>query len=142
MITRALLCTLTLWVNACVAASDVDMVIVAHPSVDSQSVTRSYARQLFSMKARQWSDGKPVVVFVLADQSPYHLRFVKATLATFPYQLRTALDRQVYSGTGQAPREVADLAHMARLIASTPGAIGYAPRQTIDGKRLHILEVR
>ncbi|HEY0562391.1 MAG TPA: hypothetical protein VGD04_03625 [Methylophilus sp.] len=142
MIIRALLSTLTLWVNLSLAASNEDMVIVAHASVSDQTISRSFARQLFSMKARQWPDGAPTVVYVLPDHSPYHLRFVKAILGTFPYKLRAAWDRQVYSGTGQAPREVADLTQMVRLIASTPGAMGYAPRQSIDGTSMHIVEVR
>jgi hypothetical protein len=47
-------------------------------------------------------------------------------LQLFPYQLRRAWDRQLFSGTGQAPTVVADEQEMLRRVAATPGAIGYA----------------
>lgn len=142
MIIRALLFPLILWVNICVAATQEDIVIAVNTSVLEPQISRSFARQLFSMKTRQWPDGRPVIVYVLPDQSPYHLRFVKAVLETFPYKLRAAWDRQVYSGTGLAPREVANVAQMLSAVASTPGAIGYAPRQKIDGMTMQIVEIR
>jgi hypothetical protein len=49
-----------------------------------------------------------------------------------PHQLRRAWNRQIYSGIGQAPNKVDTEAEMRRLIASTPGAIGYLPEDQIN----------
>jgi len=79
--------------------------------------------------------------------------FCKQILGVFPHQYRAAWDRLVYSGTGQAPLEVASEEEMhARLagtrgearvvvgseeemrarVAGTSGAIGYLSRKMID----------
>jgi hypothetical protein len=47
--------------------------------------------------------------------------------------MRSAWDRLVYSGTGQAPLEVSSEEEMRAKIASTPGAIGYLKTVSIDG---------
>jgi hypothetical protein len=84
------------------------------------------------MRLRTWSDGSPTTVFVLADSSPVHAEFSKTILDTFPYQLRRAWDRLVFSGTGQAPIEVKSVAEMRERILSTPGSVGYLPAQLVD----------
>jgi hypothetical protein len=106
--------------------------VVANPSVPDLVLKRSTAWAVFSMRLRAWSDGSPTTVFVLADSSPVHAEFSKTILDTFPYQLRRAWDRLVFSGTGQAPIEVKSVAEMRERILSTPGSVGYLPAQLVD----------
>ncbi len=63
-----------------------------------------------------------------------HAEFTKKILDTFPYQLRRAWDRLVFSGTGQAPTEVESIDEMYKRIVSTPGGIGYLPGDRIDSR--------
>lgn len=99
--------------------------IVVHPEVQEEKISRNTLRAIFSMRLRKWSNGTPITVFVLSDDSPLHIQFSKHVLHIFPYQLRRAWDRQVFSGTGQSPQEVQSLEEMQDMIAVTPGAIGY-----------------
>jgi len=142
MMFRALALFLILLINDSVAAGDEDIVVAVNQNISENHISRSFARRIFSMKARQWADGSPVIVFVLPDRSSHHLTFAKEILETFPYKLRSVWDRQVYSGTGQAPREVATIDQMMTNIANTPGAIGYLPREKIDGIKIRLVEVR
>ncbi len=80
-------------------------------------------------------------VFVLPDEDPLHVAFTKDRLGLFPYQLRGVWDRQVFSGTVQAPTRVADESEMIRRVAAAPGAVGYA-RSALRDPRVHTLEVR
>ena len=114
--------------------------VVANPSVPDIALKRSTAWAVFSMRLRTWSDGSPTTVFVLADSSPVHAEFSKTVLDTFPYQLRRAWDRLVFSGTGQAPIEVKSIAEMRDRILSTPGAVGYLPAGPLD-KGIRIVRV-
>ena len=104
--------------------------VIAHRSVPDQALTLAAARAMFGMRLTQWSDGEAVRVFVLPDRHPTHVAFVKTRLDLYPYQLRQAWDRQVFSGMAQAPTEVADEREMARMVAATPGAIGYVRKAT------------
>ncbi len=104
--------------------------IVVHSSVLQEDISRNTLRAIFGMRHRKWADGVPIKVFVLRDDVSLHISFSKSILHVFPYQLRRAWDRQVYSGTGQAPNEVKSIEEMRKKIAETPGAIGYLPLGT------------
>ncbi|WP_022947542.1 hypothetical protein [Methylohalobius crimeensis] len=86
-------------------------------------------REIFFMRQRSWSDGTPIKVFVLPDDNPVHRRFAKEVLGVYPYQLRAAWDRLVYSGTGQTPIQVESIQEMATRLDATSGAIGYVIQQ-------------
>lgn len=133
---------LILFFSVSVSASEAGIVIVVNKSVRLNSFSSNFARQIFGMKTRQWPDGAAVKVFVMPDRSEQHLKFSKEILGTFPYRLRSAWDRQVYSGTGQAPYEVISEDEMLELVSQTPGAIGYLPRKSANSADLHVVEIR
>lgn len=87
--------------------------------------TREELREIFFERRTRWPDGNPLRVYVLPDQHPIHIRFSKEVLGVYPYQLRSAWDRMVYSGTGTPPVVVESLEQMQEQIRQTPGAIGY-----------------
>lgn len=99
--------------------------VVVHPGVAVSTLSPSMARAIFAMKLPQWADGTPVRVFVLTDDSPEHQALCKQVLDLYPYQLRDAWNRLVYTGTGQAPIKVTSVEEMSKRVAATPGAIGY-----------------
>lgn len=117
------------------------VITVVHPSVTLPSITRNFARALFGMRVAQWPGDGDVTVFVLPDQHNLHAAFAKNILDVFPQQLRNAWDRQVFSGTGQAPIEVSSETEMQDRVATTPGAIGYLPKDKIDVQKVRILEI-
>lgn len=108
------------------AAPDVD--VIANPSYPQNDIPRPLLRGVFGMRVRAWPDGRPVRVFVLADESPVHQDFARSQLQMYPYQLRQNWDRLLYSGTGQPPIVVTSEQEMLRRVAETPGAIGYVGR--------------
>lgn len=102
--------------------------VIANPAYPQGDIARSLLRGVFGMRVRAWPDGRPVRVFVLADDSPVHQDFTKSQLQMYPYQLRQNWDRLLYSGTGQPPIVVTSEQEMIRRVAETPGAIGYVGR--------------
>jgi len=136
---RALGYVLLLWFSALPAIAD--PVLIAHRAVGANEVSLNTTRLMFSMQRSQWPDGNPVRVFVLPDDSQVHRDFSKKLLSLFPRQLRRVWDRQLYSGTGQAPETVANETEMRRSVAATPGGIGYLPSEMIDDT-VHVLIIR
>jgi len=118
-----------------------DQVLIAHPSVGESEVSLNTTRLVFSMQLGQWPNGTRTRVFVLPDDSQVHRAFTKDLLSLYPRQLRRVWDRQLYSGTGQAPETVADETEMRHRVATTPGAIGYLSSEMIDD-RVHVLKIR
>lgn len=115
--------------------------VVTHPGVKEKSLSKSSLRAIFGMRLHAWPDGTAIRVFVMPDDAPLHAAFSKEKLNVFPYQLRSAWDRLVFSGTGQAPDTVSSPEEMLVKVASTPGAIGYLPKSKIDG-RVNVLEIK
>ena len=108
-------------------------VLIVNHDVTKKKLTRNGVRAMFVMRLLEWPDGRPVKVFVLGDNHSLHVSFSKRFLGIFPYQLRRAWDRLVFSGTGQVPRRVETVQEMRKLVATTPGSIGYLWKDKLDG---------
>lgn len=109
-----------------------DVVLIAHPNVRVETLSRDTARAIFAMRQRTWPNGQSASVFVLPEDHPVHARFSKSLLNVYPHQLRLAWDRVVFSGTGQAPNVVMSQPDMIKHVASTPGGLGYIERGYLD----------
>jgi ABC-type phosphate transport system substrate-binding protein len=115
--------------------------IVSNPGVSEKTLSKSSLRAIFGMRLHEWSDGTAIRVYVMPDDSPIHAAFSKEKLNVFPYQLRAAWDRLVFSGTGQAPNTVSSPEEMLAKVASTPGAIGYLTKSRMDGS-VNVLQIK
>jgi ABC-type phosphate transport system substrate-binding protein len=99
--------------------------VVVNPGVAVSSLSTAMVRAIFAMKLQQWPDGTPIRVFVQSDDSAEHQALCKQVLDLYPYQMRDAWNRLVFTGTGQAPLKVGSSEEMSKRVAETPGAIGY-----------------
>ncbi|RMH13326.1 MAG: hypothetical protein D6698_14140 [Gammaproteobacteria bacterium] len=117
------------------------VVVVTSPHAPHKAISVNTLRAIFGMRLRTWPDGSRIHVFVLQDNAALHREFAKGILNVFPYQLRSAWDRMVFSGTGQAPVRVDSVAEMKNRVAQTPGAIGYLWRDNVD-ETVDVLEIR
>jgi len=133
------LLTALLWCIPQFAVAADRPVIITHPSVSTQSLSRDAVLAMFAMHSQRWSDGQRVKVFVLQKDHPTHKTFTTDVLGTYPYQLERIWRRLVYSGTGRAPQVCIDEAEMRRRVRSTPGSIGYVG--TIEEGDLNVIRV-
>lgn len=130
---RVLTCMVMSVTSVVAAPDDLETLrVIGSPSNTQQVLSKNALRAIFGMRLRSWPDGEPIQVFVLRDNHPVHIAFCKRILNIYPHQLRLAWDRQVYSGTGQAPREVVSEEEMRLRVATTPGAIGYLQRVMVN----------
>jgi ABC-type phosphate transport system substrate-binding protein len=122
-----------LMVTLCLLASRAGAVeLIGHPDLAQADIPRSTVRSIFTMRMTSWPNGLPIRVFVLGDKDDLHATFSKRILGVFPHQLRRAWNRQIFSGTGQAPEKVADEREMLDRVTQTPGAIGYISEEMIN----------
>jgi hypothetical protein len=115
--------------------------LIAHSSTDIESLSRTEARLYLTMRLKNWPDGTSVKIFVLPDNDSLHQRFVNSILGLYPYQLRRVWDRQLFTGTGQAPVTVSSVEEMVQRVAQTPGALGYAD-SGVKNPDVRIIKVR
>lgn len=109
--------------------ADDSKVRIIDSSKNVKQLTPEMVREIFFMRLGSWPDGSPIHVFVLPDNHPLHVRFAKEILGVYPFQLRSAWDRLVFSGTGVSPTMVETEEEMRARIESTPGAIGYTDKK-------------
>jgi ABC-type phosphate transport system substrate-binding protein len=132
MTSRVLMPILVGWLMNWLPVVALAVEVIAHPSVATNRLSLVTAKAMFGMRQTRWPDGNPVRVFVLPDGHFVHQAFSKEVLNLYPYQLRQTWDRQVYSGTGQAPVEVATEEEMLARVSRTPGAIGYVRKVNVN----------
>lgn len=112
--------------------------LIAHPNIPVDSLSATAVRNIFTMRNQHWPDGSLIKVFVLRDKNPLHKQFSKVNLQVFPYKLRRIWDRNIYSGTGDAPITVDNEEEMIKAISMYPGAIGYANKGNDDVRIIKI----
>lgn len=139
--TLYILAALLITTNSYADTQEPAMVVIAFPSTSEKTISRSSLRAIFGMRLSKWPADTPVKVFVMKDDAPEHNAFSKILLQVFPHQLRLAWDRQVFSGQGQYPEQVASAQDMLSKVASTPGAIGYIKSSEVTNN-VRILKVR
>jgi ABC-type phosphate transport system substrate-binding protein len=122
-----------LFFTCAVPAENLPVFVVVNPTTSTRDIlSRNALSAIFGMRLRKWEDGSTIKVFVLPDEHPLHIAFSKHVLRVFPYQLRNAWDRLVFSGTGEEPIRVASEQQMRAVLSTTPGAIGYLNSSMID----------
>jgi ABC-type phosphate transport system substrate-binding protein len=125
--------------SSVVLAGEVQTIV--NQSVEKQTFTKLELRRIFSRKQVFWSDGQPIVVYVLPSKNKLHQRFSKETLKIFPYQLDRIWNKLTYSGIGTGPVLVESEQALLDSVKSTPGAIGYF-EGTIQGGDVHVVNIK
>jgi len=128
---------LSLLVDAPAAVAAEPVEVIANTVTPVRDLSRATLRAIFSMRLRQWPDGTAITVFVLPDRNETHRAFCTQLLRVYPYVLRDTWDRQVFTGTGQAPIQVASQQELERMVGLVRGSIGYAVK---NGSTPHEIE--
>lgn len=110
----------------------ISMELIAHKSIDSESISVSVARAIFSGRMKYWADGSPIRVIMLAKDSEEHIEFCKSILDIFPRQLQRSWDMIVFSGYGEGPLVAANKQEIISIVNRTKGAIGYIDEVSED----------
>lgn len=106
------------------AASAADLVVIANPAVGSLS--KEQVADLFLGKSQAFTPmDQPESSAVYAD-------FYKKASGRDVAQVKATWSRIVFSGKGQAPRQVADSAAMKKAVAADPKAVGYIEKSAVD----------
>ncbi len=140
--TVAVQISMAVWLALFSASSAVaDVHLIVNSSVPVDVVSQNTARRIFIKHFKRWPDGSRVSVFVFMDRHPTHITMTKKLLGLYPSKLRKQIERQVFTGTGQAPVEVQSLKEMLKRVSETPGGIGYSMEE-IKHDRIKTLEVQ
>lgn len=103
----------------------VAMTVIVNSSVPQEKLNVINLRTIFSGRQRYWEDGSNIKVVILGFQNTSHLLFCNQVLDVFPHQIRRSWERSIFSGLSRGPIIVNDFNEMKKIVAQTPGAVGY-----------------
>ena len=102
-----------------------DIQVIAHPSVEIESITGKKLRYIYSMQYKRWANDTKIKVITLHPQNPLFKKMSINYMQIQPYVLSRQWNRLKYSGTSMVPIVVRDEDEMISFIQRIPGAIGY-----------------
>jgi hypothetical protein len=108
-----------------VFAAHADPVVVAHPSAGPLS--KDQVADLFLGKSQAFT---PIDQ---AEGSPVYADFYRKATGRDVAQVKSTWSRIVFSGKGQAPRQLPDAAAVKKAVAADPKAVGYIDKASVDG---------
>jgi ABC-type phosphate transport system substrate-binding protein len=121
---KHILCALALALCGA-AAQAADLVVIANPAV--AGLTKDQVADLYLGKNQSYN---PVD---LAEASPLYAEFYKKATGRDVAQVKSTWSRIVFSGKGQAPKQLPDSAAVKKAVAADPKGVGYIEKSAVDG---------
>jgi len=121
------------------ASADEAFVVVAHPAVQVERLTRAELSRLFLKRDTRWPDGQGVLVVEPADpelRKAFAARVHGKSLGA----LRSYWNQMIFGGHDVPPVEKPSDEAVVAYVREHPGAVGYASPSAATG-RLRLLSV-
>jgi hypothetical protein len=110
-----------------------EVVVVVHPAAPVRALSGAELEPIFLTTRSEWGDGSHIIPFNLPPKTQPRVDFDEAALHMGAEEVaRFWIDRRVRGGN-RPPRQVPTPQLMVSVVAHLPGAIGYVPRNTVDG---------
>ncbi|MBI5925150.1 MAG: phosphate ABC transporter substrate-binding protein [Aquabacterium sp.] len=122
---------LTLAWATLVPDSQADVVVVASAKSDVSTLTQKQVTDLFLGKIRAFPNGNPAITAII-ESGPLRDEFLSMVLDKTDSQARSTWSRLVFTGTGNAPKEVKDSTETKKLIAHNPNIVGVIDKSALD----------
>jgi ABC-type phosphate transport system substrate-binding protein len=120
---------------ACAAgcAGAADLVVIGHPG--AAALTKDQVAELFLGK------GQGLTPLDQSDGSSIYAEFYRKATGRDVAQVKATWARVVFSGKGQAPRQLPDSAAVKKAVAADTHAIGYIEKGAVDASVKVLLAV-
>ncbi len=122
-------------------AAPAQVVVIAHKSVQLDTITSAKLFELYSRETRLWNNGLPVMVFDLKPKGNVKDIFYKF-LGKSINRMKSIWMVNMLSGEGAPPESLKSEEEMLIKVASTPGAVGFISQAKVkdDVKVLVIIK--
>lgn len=107
--------------------------VIGHPGIPLNQLSREQTADLFLRKFHTLPDGTKVIVFDHKDDEPIKESFYRKVLNLSLDQLHTYWSKMEYVNDMFPPITYKGDEAIKRLVANTPGGIGYIDESMMDG---------
>jgi ABC-type phosphate transport system substrate-binding protein len=102
-----------------------DIVVIVNPAAGA--LTKDQVADIFLGKSQS------LTPIDQAESSPVYADFYKKATGRDVAQVKSTWSRIVFSGKGQAPKQLPDSAAVKKAVAADPKAVGYVEKGAVDG---------
>jgi len=113
------------------SASWADVAIVVGAKSPVGNLTKEQVTALYLGKAKAFPGGGTALTSIIGS-GPTHDEFLANVLEKTDAQARATWSRLVFTGTGNAPKELKDSAETKQLLANNPNLIGVIDKGAVD----------
>lgn len=116
------------------AAARADLVVVANPKSGIDRMTREEVVFVFMGRWRHLPSGIAALPVDQPIDSSERTAFYRQLVNKSPSEIKAYWSRLIFSGGSRPPVVPDSREEQARILASTPGAIGYLERSAVDSR--------
>lgn len=114
------------------AALAADLVVIVAAKSPVAALRADQVADIFLGQSGRLPDGSEVSAVDQAIGTPQRDEFYQQVANKSPALVKSYWTKMIFTGRAQPPREVAGSAAVRRLVATTPGMIGYVERAALD----------
>ena len=122
------------------AAAEVVVIVSAKSALTA--LRADQVADIFLGQIASFPDGVEAVAVDQHIGTPLRDEFYQKVAAKTPPLIKAYWTKMIFTGRGQPPREVAGSAAVKKLVAETPGLIGYIERSALDATVRPVLVLR
>ena len=115
--------------------------VIVHAGNPISSVSQGQVAGLFLKRETRWRNGVEVVPVDLPETSQTRRTFSKAMLRRSADAIKDHWNRQIFSGRGVPPLQLASEREIVEFVGSNPGAVGYVSPSTPLGPECKVVEI-
>jgi len=123
-------------------AAAADLVVIVSARSTAPVLRPDQVTAIFLGQTAQFPDGAEVAAIDQPVGSATRDAFYSQVASKSPALLKAYWSKMLFTGRGQPPREVDGNAAVRKLVAETPGMIGYIDRSALDATVRPVLVLR
>ena len=119
-----------------------EFVVIVHPKNPVTSLSAEHVAQYFLGKSASFPGGAAVTPLNLAEGTALRDEFYAKVADKNPGQVKAYWAKQMFSGKGSPPKELASAAELKKAVANDPSAIGYIEKSAVDATVKGVLTIQ
>lgn len=105
---------------------------ITHPTSPRVTLSKGDLADILMGRRTTWPDGTRIILFVLDDEaSPIGGEVLRQYVKKSQAQYLAFWRRQVFTGKGSMPKVASSVEELLKLVAETPGALGYVDSEKV-----------
>ncbi len=111
-------------------SANAQVAVIAHPSVPDEGLDEGVLLDFYSGDIQEWSNGDKIVVYDLKDPKKLKDIFYKF-LGKSSSRMKSIWMKKMLAGESVPPESLDDEEKMLKMVAETPGAIGFISAEKV-----------